>query len=157
MIDEKFLDALMATDTIEYRGEKCHIEYIGEDNRNYNLQRITSLDGCEIRVLYDSDISMATERKDGGWQVGWEVIRILPSSRASFKCKDCDGHRLEEVMVDVCVTSNVNDIHIEDGEINLTYGAQSNEGGEIECYQCLDCGELIATTQENLIEYLTST
>ncbi|MFA7219052.1 MAG: hypothetical protein WC119_00810 [Synergistaceae bacterium] len=75
-----------------------------------------------------------------------------------FVCKKCGGTRLEEVMVDVTVSSMITSIAIEDGEINLEYGEQSyenNEGGTVESYQCMDCGQVIARSQEELIEALS--
>ena len=68
-----------------------------------------------------------------------------------FTCIECGGHRLEEVMLGVVVASKVNDITIEDGEIFIEYGEQTNDGGHDESYQCQDCGKVIAESQEDLI------
>jgi len=54
-----------------------------------------------------------------------------------FTCPKCGSHRLEEVMTGVTVTSSV--ISVRDGG-DIEYGLQSNEDGEVDCYQCMDCG-----------------
>jgi len=71
-----------------------------------------------------------------------------------FVCPKCSGISLEEVMVNVTVSTNINDIDIEDGEIHFDYGEQSNEDGVIESYQCMSCGHIVATSQEELIEVI---
>jgi len=57
-----------------------------------------------------------------------------------FKCPNCKDTRLEEVIVNVTVVSEICDIG-EGGDI--FYGEQSNEGGEVERYQCMGCGFVI--------------
>jgi hypothetical protein len=37
----------------------------------------------------------------------------------------------------------------------MEYGEQSNEDGEIQCYQCMDCGHVIAHNQDELIDFLS--
>ena len=74
---------------------------------------------------------------------------------SDFKCPKCYNDKLEEVMKDVTVVSNIDSFEIEDGEIFFNYGEQSNEGGEIECYQCMSCGEVIASSQQELVEHLS--
>jgi len=54
-----------------------------------------------------------------------------------FTCPKCKTNRLEEVMVDVTVASQVTLIY-DDGDMD--YGNQTNEGGEIDHYQCIECG-----------------
>jgi len=54
-----------------------------------------------------------------------------------FTCPDCHEHRLEEVMINVTVSSEVNSIS-EDGCIE--YGEQTNDDGEVSHYQCVNCG-----------------
>lgn len=72
-----------------------------------------------------------------------------------FTCKKCGSHTLEEVMTDVTVSSSIKGFEILDGFIDIDYAEQSNEGGEIETYQCLNCGEAVANSQEELIEFLS--
>ena len=74
-----------------------------------------------------------------------------------FTCPKCQGHSLEEIMYGVTVASNINSAFVEDGEISFEYGEQSNENGEVDRYQCTDCGHTIATSQEKLAEMLVST
>ena len=76
-------------------------------------------------------------------------------SEAKFTCPKCGGTRLEEVMINVTVSSNVKSMDIDDGEIDIEYGEQSNDDGEIECYQCLKCGYVVAHSQKELIQFLT--
>ena len=66
-----------------------------------------------------------------------------------FTCKKCEGNHLEEIMVDVCVASQINSI---DEEGFLEYGFQSNDGGEIDRYQCMDCGEVVKDSDGNTIK-----
>ncbi len=70
-----------------------------------------------------------------------------------FTCEKCGEHKLEEVMTDVVVTSNINSIG-ESG--NIDYGEQCNEDGEVECYQCSNCGHRLPYADpEELYNYLT--
>ena len=60
-----------------------------------------------------------------------------------FKCKECGGNELEEVMQDVTQSSTINDIEeLEDGSLCMDYGNTSTEGGDVDniVYQCLECG-----------------
>tara|TARA_Y100000310_G_scaffold280329_1_gene299987 strand:- start:1063 stop:1551 length:489 start_codon:yes stop_codon:yes gene_type:complete len=57
--------------------------------------------------------------------------------KLKFTCEQCGEHRLEEIMVDVVVSSEIT--VSEDG--NIDYGEQSNDGGEVERYQCMACGQ----------------
>jgi len=72
-----------------------------------------------------------------------------------FTCTKCGSHRLEEVMAGVTVSSIVHTLAIEDGEVSMEYGEQSNEGGTVDRYQCMDCGDMVANSQEELIEELS--
>ena len=53
-----------------------------------------------------------------------------------FTCPKCGNNRLEEVMVDVTVVSEITDI----GDGDCTYGQQTNEDGSVERYGCISCG-----------------
>jgi hypothetical protein len=57
-----------------------------------------------------------------------------------FRCPQCGGHRLEEVMTDVFVSSEV--LYC-DAEGGMEYGQEANDGGEVDRYQCLDCGWVV--------------
>ena len=54
-----------------------------------------------------------------------------------WTCPKCGYHDLEEVMIDVVVSSTINSIG-EDGDID--YGFDSHEDGEVQSYQCVRCG-----------------
>ena len=74
-----------------------------------------------------------------------------------FTCSKCGGHRLEEVMINVTVASTVTKIWREepnDPFVNVEYGEQTNQDGDLQCYQCMDCGLRIATTAEELAEVI---
>jgi predicted RNA-binding Zn-ribbon protein involved in translation (DUF1610 family) len=57
-----------------------------------------------------------------------------------FKCPDCGGHRIEEIMSDVTVASEITCIP-EGGD--LDYGEQTSDGGVVERYQCMHCGFVV--------------
>ena len=72
-----------------------------------------------------------------------------------FKCPKCGFNRMEEVMTGVTVSTIINDLGIEDEFIDCNYGNASNDGGEVDRYQCVSCGHVVATNEEDLIEFLT--
>ncbi len=74
----------------------------------------------------------------------------------AFKCPQCGAHRLEEVMLDVTVASQV--ISCGEGG-DCDYGPQSNEDGEVDRYQCLDCGWIVPDVNDTqqLFEWLDKT
>lgn len=59
---------------------------------------------------------------------------------AKFKCPKCQGTRLEEIMSDVVVASEIYSIEFEDGEADCNYGDQTNDDGVIDRFQCMGCG-----------------
>lgn len=64
--------------------------------------------------------------------------------RLNFTCPKCGGHKIEEIMADVTVISEVNDIVGDDGvRLDFSYDDQTNDGGEIDRYQCADCGHCV--------------
>ena len=69
-----------------------------------------------------------------------------------FQCENCGCTRLEEVMKDVITSSEILEIS-SDGD--FSYGTLLAEDGEVMGYQCMECGEGIAKTQEELIEILS--
>ena len=76
--------------------------------------------------------------------------------KINFKCPTCKCHSFEEVMSDVTVSSDVGTdaIYLGDGDIELEYCEQINDGGEVERYQCASCGKLLATDSQALFQYL---
>ena len=81
-----------------------------------------------------------------------------------FTCSECGRNRLEEVMVDVVQYSEITDIADELSEFGVAsvdYGKHNTDGGEIECYQCMDCGFVISSkeggdvnTPEELVKWI---
>jgi len=59
--------------------------------------------------------------------------------KPEFTCPDCKGHRLEEIQSDVTVASEIINVH----QDCLDVGEQTNEGGDIDRFQCVDCGWVI--------------
>jgi len=58
-----------------------------------------------------------------------------------FNCPKCGKHRLEEIMENVTVTTVITSISVEpDGNAELVYGEQDSNEGDVQCYQCADCG-----------------
>lgn len=57
-----------------------------------------------------------------------------------FTCPICGEHRLEEIMTDVVVASIITNLN-EEGDHD--YGEQVNEDGEVDHYQCVNCGWII--------------
>ncbi len=61
-----------------------------------------------------------------------------------FTCPKCGSHRIEEIMVDMTVASEISISEDEaDGGIFHRYGEQTNDGGHVDRYQCEDCGYVI--------------
>jgi len=58
-----------------------------------------------------------------------------------FTCPDCGSHRLEEILTDVILTTEIIDVG-PGGDLEYADGGQGDEG-EVDRYQCLDCGHVI--------------
>ncbi len=58
-------------------------------------------------------------------------------SKLEFTCPKCGEHRIEEVMIDVVVMSEIINLD-SDGDFN--YGEQTNDGGIVDSYSCMNCG-----------------
>lgn len=74
-----------------------------------------------------------------------------------FTCPRCDGHRVEEVMINVTVVTPINTIHTGDGLGDCEYGSNIiNEDGEVDCFKCRKCGYVVENvkTLEGLVEFL---
>ena len=63
--------------------------------------------------------------------------------KVEFKCPKCGNDGLEEIMVNVTATSFVNDIDIEDGVANCDYEQVGLDDGEVDHYQCTECGHTL--------------
>jgi len=84
------------------------------------------------------------------------------SSSLKFKCPNksnkCKSNRVEEVMVNVVQSSTIDYI---DEEGYVDYENTSTDGGEVDRYQCSQCGYVLKTelggtinTPEDLVEWL---
>lgn len=64
-----------------------------------------------------------------------------------FTCPKCGSHKIEEIMVDMTVVSEMTISEHEDetgpGGIFTNYGEQENDGGHVDRYQCGECGKTI--------------
>ena len=61
-------------------------------------------------------------------------------SPITFTCPDCGMDEIEEVMVDVVVSSIITNIHEEE---ECEYANAENFGGVVDRYQCSTCGYVI--------------
>lgn len=73
-----------------------------------------------------------------------------------FTCPSCGSHRLEEVLTDVVESSEVTDLAGDQDDIYLEYGNTSTDGGQVDRYQCLDCGHVVARSVEEPRELFKS-
>jgi rubredoxin len=68
-----------------------------------------------------------------------------------FKCPKCKNTVLEEVMIEVVQTSSISEIQDDDGVVMIDYENSSTDGGEIDCYQCMECGYILVDEEGNNI------
>ncbi len=83
----------------------------------------------------------------------------MPNS-LKYKCPKCNHNQLEEVMINVVQSSTISDI---DSEGYIDYELSSTEGGEVDRYQCSQCGYVLKNelggtidNPEELVEWLIS-
>lgn len=70
-----------------------------------------------------------------------------------FKCPECGGDKLEEVVYDALVHLPVERI---ENEYEISYDYPEIQDGRIDRYQCNCCGYIIeATNSEDLYEWLS--
>ena len=75
--------------------------------------------------------------------------------KIKFKCPKCGCKVIEEVQTNVTVASVVgNDVCFDGRNLELCYGAQTNTDGEVDRYQCDNCGHVIAQDNLELLAYL---
>lgn len=78
--------------------------------------------------------------------------------KINFKCPICKKSVIEEILLNVTQASIITDIDqdSESGSVYLDYGLSSNEGGELSCFQCLECGYVIPAcdSPEALLKWL---
>ena len=68
----------------------------------------------------------------------------------NYLCPNCKGTRLEEVMIKVIQTTEITDIG-ECGDISYNLPQQCFEGGEVENYLCVDCGDQVKDKDGSII------
>ena len=69
-----------------------------------------------------------------------------------WKCPNCGESRIEEILINAVVASEVTDVP---GDcLDLFYGKQTTEDGEVERYQCMTCGHVIASSSKEVVETL---
>lgn len=72
-------------------------------------------------------------------------------ARFKFTCQKCGSHKLEEVMFDVTVVSEIAVLDDDDDD-GLEYGEQTNEDGTVDRYQCVNCGQSVAIDLSSLFK-----
>ena len=75
--------------------------------------------------------------------------------KLTFTCPHCGSHKLEEVMQNVCVISEITVIPELGGM--MEYGEQTNDDGNVVAYQCGECGNEIAIDEDELHDSETLT
>ena len=79
------------------------------------------------------------------------LTRAIPAPSTDtkdFTCPKCKGHRLEEVMSDVTLTSTI--LNVGPGG-DVEYGPKSEEDGEVDHYQCQNCNLVIVNSKTKSI------
>lgn len=83
---------------------------------------------------------------------------ITSEVKFDFKCEKCDGTNLVETLVNAVIHTDVRGFDMDkDGTLfGLDYGEQSNEYGEVDRFQCGDCGFVLEgiTEAEELYFYM---
>ena len=77
----------------------------------------------------------------------------MDTSKA-FTCPRCGGHKLEEVMIEVVQTTVITAVECVENGLACDYGDCSHDGGEVSCYQCGNCGNVVAENEAALRELL---
>jgi len=62
-----------------------------------------------------------------------------------FTCPKCNEHRIEEIMVDVGVISEISRLLRYENGVGIEYGEQTNDDGHVDRYQCGGCGYTIVS------------
>jgi hypothetical protein len=62
-----------------------------------------------------------------------------------FTCPECGEHHLEEVMLNVTVSSEVTSV---DEFEECEYDVQTNDGGEVDRYECAECGWVVPNVKD---------
>jgi predicted RNA-binding Zn-ribbon protein involved in translation (DUF1610 family) len=71
-----------------------------------------------------------------------------------FTCPKCGSHKLNEILVGVIQTTEVTAVEQADDGLACDYGDSTHDGGEIAHYECGNCGNIVATSEEQLAQLL---
>ena len=62
----------------------------------------------------------------------------------NFKCVECGGTQVEEIMGGVTQSSLVNGVECVGQQLVMDYGDTSTSGGDSLYYQCAECGNEVS-------------
>ena len=75
------------------------------------------------------------------------------SKKLKFKCPECGGVSLDEVLGDAVVVSEVTAMTVDDRNwVGMAYGDHEVQQGGVDHYECRDCGKLVAKDGQDLLE-----
>ena len=70
-----------------------------------------------------------------------------------FKCPECGEKVLEEVMINVIQSTSIKTMEeTENGDCCIDYGFASYDEGEVDNYQCRECGYVLKTECGNAVD-----
>jgi rubredoxin len=73
-------------------------------------------------------------------------------STYTFKCPACGRDTFEEILVKVVQATTFKQVCVEEHETEPTYLESSTEGGDLDRYQCLECGHVLKNSDGSKIE-----
>lgn len=71
--------------------------------------------------------------------------------KIEFKCKNCGGDRVEELIVDAVAATSVTGVSGEGLQQRLVFGDTDVINGEVDRFRCADCGVLISRSTAGLL------
>ena len=84
----------------------------------------------------------------------------MSTKELKFICPECGCKKLEEIMTGVIQSYSIDSI-FENGVIDFPVNGGCCEGGEVDCYECRDCGYILKTEhncningEEELVQWL---
>ncbi len=81
------------------------------------------------------------------------------ATKLVFKCPKCESSKIEEVMVDMTVATEISSVvQLDDNRVEYVTGEEINKDGHVDRYQCRNCGYTIVDdnsphAEEGLDEY----
>ena len=70
----------------------------------------------------------------------------------TFKCPACGSDTFEEILVNVIQATTFKQVCVEEDETEPTYLESSTEGGDLDRYQCLNCGHVLKNPDGKKVE-----